>query len=111
MTPTPIRGRLGSKLAPGAKADRSPISLDACSVTATYTEGGALTIAVSGRAEYLPGAYVGATIEGDEIPQALREKVQKALTAVLDEAHDDLKAEALRETYDAVGNSVPGEEV
>jgi hypothetical protein len=99
------RGRLGAQLrAVGAPSDTSPKQRFACYVTASLTEGGELVIQVNGAAEYLDGSRVGATLEGDDIPEKLAEGVRKALQAVLDEGHDSLKDEVDRETTFAIGH-------
>ncbi len=62
-----------------------------CSVTALLTEDGDLKISVQAASEFRAGSRIGHSFETHEVPGKLRDQVQKALQAVLDEAHDDLK--------------------
>lgn len=94
------RGRLGREI--NAKLPEvpyhGPLNLLACHVNASLTEGGELTLSVNGRAEYAEGSHVGGTIELDEVPQDLIDNLKKALEAVLEECHNDLKEELERES-------------
>lgn len=105
MSTGPQRGRLGAQLRSVlANADYSPKERHACTVSASLSEDGTLTLQVTGAAQYLEdvGSRVAAVIEQHEIPETLQSHVAQALRAVLNEAHEDLKAELDREVRFAI---------
>lgn len=96
------RGRLGAQLAAAQAAraekfDGAEMQRFVCHVNASLDEAGEFRVDVAGSVEYLPGARVGATISGEEIPADLMKSLRAAMQAILKDTHTDLKAELDRE--------------
>lgn len=93
------RGRLGNTSIFNNKLSDNTTP---CRISAQLEEGGNVTISVTATGEYVSGSVVSASIETNEIPKNILALVQKALEAVLNEVHDDIKEEFQRERANAI---------
>lgn len=100
------RGRLGQRILSAGELSEEKLP---CKVSAELSEDGEFHLSVSATGEYVSGGRVGASFdysddaEKTDIPHHLAERVNKALNAVLEEAHEELKEEFQRERNNAIG--------